>query len=318
VAKKAGSRYFPSDELTYPGLERGNVFVATKVIITQQERGVCEDQTMRCHSADDCSKDVGAECTPNKLCKEPSWCPVIVDGSPQEEVYKLNTAEVVIWVKSAIQFALLNPGKMFHESMTPVMFPEPGFNTITLRQILLECSPPVRYEEVSELGAAIEVQWVWNCNVDFPTCTKQMVARRLDVLLDEQHIGFRFGWPFYTSPEDSTSNSPQRELKLMAGIRLYFRTVGTGQKISIAMIIFKCSTGLALLGFAPIIADLMMLNCFKLSKKYTARKYIYSQDFSDFFDDLPESDEEGDMDADEVEDEQEDEEWRRRMDEEDE
>lgn len=313
--KKAGTRYFPADEITYPGLERGNVFVTTKVLITQQERSVCEDRRMPCMSTDDCSKDVSAECTKDKFCKEPSWCDVLVNGELQQEVYKLNTAEVKIWVKSAIQFALLNPEKLFHESMTPVAYPAAGFNTITLRQILLECTPPVRFEEVAELGAAIEVQWVWNCNVDFPKCEKRMLARRLDVQLDEDHIGFHFGWPMY----DDGMNGETRELREMYGIRLYFRTVGTGKKVSFAAIIFKMSTGMALLGFAPIIADLMMLNCFKLSKKYMARKYVESLDFSEYFDNFDqEEQDELDADAEEIEDEQEDEEWRRRMDEEDE
>lgn len=318
--KKSGDRYFSADEITYPGLERGNVFVATKIIITQQKRGVCEDPNMYCRSADDCSKDVGAECTSNRLCKEPSWCSTLMDGEPASEVYKLDTANEVILVKSAIQFKLLQPTKLFHEEMTPVMYPKPGFNAISLRQILLECNPPVRYEEVAELGAAIEVQWVWNCNVDFPTCEKQMVARRLDVAFDAEKIGFNFGWPFYNG-EDMTVNGEERELRQMYGIRLYFRTVGTGQKVSMSIIIFKMSTGLALVGFAPIIADLMMLNCFKLSKKYAARKYIYSQDFGDYFDEMDQgmgSDDGDNEAADEMEDEQEDEEWRRRMDEEDE
>lgn len=316
--KKAGDRYFSADELTYPGLERGNVFIATKIIMTQQNRGVCEDESMPCLTKDDCSKEVGAECTSNRVCKEPSWCPVLQDGEPANEVYKLETSNEMILVKSAIQYKLLAPEKVFHESMEPVMYPKAGFNAITLRQILLECSPPVRYEEVSELGAAIEVQWVWNCNVDFPTCEKKMVARRLDVTFDDQNIGFNFKWPFYNGG-DTTMNGEERELKQMYGIRLYFRTVGTGQKVSMGIIIFKMSTGLALVGFAPIIADLMMLNCFKLSKKYTARKYLYSQDFGDYFDSVGAgSDDDMGVEADEVEDEQEDEEWRRRMDEEDE
>lgn len=280
---KTGSRYFSADELTYPGLERGNVFVATKITVEEQTRGVCEDWSMRCHSADDCSKDVGAECTENRRCKEPSWCPEINShGQPAREVYKLDTAETLILVKSSIQYGLLDPHKMFHESMEPVMYPKPGFNTITLRQVLLECTPPVRYEEVSELGAAIEVQWVWNCNVEFPTCEKKMVARRVDVLLDQESIGFKFTWPSYLG-DDHTSNSEQREKKQMNGIRLYFRSVGTGYKLSVQMIIFKISTGMSLLGLAPILADLLMLNCFKLSKKYAARKYVHSKDFSDYF-----------------------------------
>jgi len=289
------------------------------MVITQQKRGVCEDRNLYCRTADDCSKDVKAECTSNRMCKEPSWCPQIGDdGEPEDEVYKLNTAEFNIWVKSAIQYTLLKPETVFHQdSSAPILFPAKGFNSLTVRQILLECSPPVRYEEVSELGAAIEIQWVWNCNVDFPTCNPEMRARRLDVQLDEEKIGFNFGVPFYNGA-DMTTNGEERELRNMYGIRLYFRTVGTGKKISLSMIIFKCSTGLALLGFAPIVADLMMLNCFKLSKKYTARKYVYSQDFSDFFDDMDIPEDDTEEDAGDLEDEQEDEEWRRRMDEEDE
>lgn len=317
--KKAGSRYFSGDELTYPGLERGNVFVATKIVITEQKRDVCEDFSKYCMSADDCSKDVSAECTSNRRCKEPSWCPVMKGEDIQQEVYKVKSGEIYIWIKSAIQFQQLAPERLYTDDMNPIVYPKPGFNTITLRQILLECNPPVRYEEVAELGAAIEVQLVWNCVVDMPGCERKMFARRIDTLLDEDKIGFNFGWPQYMG-EDFTVNSELRELKEMYGIRIYFRSVGTGQKVSFAAIIFKMSTGMALLGFAPIIADLVMLNCFKLSKKYAARKYITTIDFSDHFDKLEEvesSDEEM-ADADEAEDEQEDEAWRQKMDEEDE
>jgi hypothetical protein len=312
LGKSSGAqqtRYFGVDEITYPGLENGNLFVATKVETANQKRGVCEDKSMQCLTNDDCSKDVDAECTKDKFCKEPSWCE---EGQPER--YKLDTSQVRIWIKSAIQFVELDKEKVFINKLdAPVMYPAEDYNTYTVRDLLMICDPPVRYEEVAELGAAIEVQIVWKCNVD-GSCVKKPRARRVDVLMDEDKIGFQFSWPFYTGSDQRVENK-------MWGIRFYFRTVGTGYKVSVAAIIMKMSTGIALLGFAPIIADLMMINCFKLSKKYTARKYVYSEDLSDYFDRLAEM--EGDEEilgdeAQDAEDEQEDEEWRRKMDEEDE
>lgn len=306
------TRYFGADEITYPGLENGNLFVATKVETINQKRGVCEDKTMQCLTKEDCSMDVGAECTENKFCKEPSWCD---NEGEQPEVYKLDTSDLRIWVKSAIQFVELDKGQVFINKVDePVMFPANDFNTFTVRDLLTLCDPPVRFEEVSELGAAIEVQLSWMCNVD-GSCTTKPRARRIDALLDEDKIGFRFSYPFYTGKD-------KRQESRMAGLRFYFRTVGTGYKVSLAAIIMKCSTGIALLGFAPIIADLMMINCFKLSKKYAARKYVYSEDLGDYFERLAALAEAGEVilddDLQDAEDEQEDEEWRRRMDEEDE
>lgn len=305
------SRYFPADEITYPGLENGNLFVATKVETSNQKRGVCEDKNMQCLTVDDCSKDVGAECTENKLCKEPSWCDA--EGE-KPAMYKLDTSTLRIWVKSAIQFLELDSSKVFNNKLDePVAFPAKDFNTYTVRDILTLCDPPVRFEEISELGAAIEVQIVWKCNVE-GACSRTTRARRVDTLLDDHKIGFKFSFPFYTGEDQRVENKH-------AGIRFYFRTVGTGFKVSIAAIIMKCSTGIALLGFAPIIADLMMINCFKLSRKYEARKFVYSEDLSDYFDRLAEmagEEEVLDDDQQDVADEQEDEEWRRRMDEEDE
>ena len=94
------------EELTYPNLEAGNVFVATKMEITVQARGVCEDPSMRCDTKADCSPGVDATCEKSGLCKEPSWCP----KNPAElpEIYKTPTAPLLIWVKSAIQFYGLN------------------------------------------------------------------------------------------------------------------------------------------------------------------------------------------------------------------
>ena len=56
--------------------------------------------------------------------------------------------------------------------------------------------------------------------------------------------------------------------------------------MSITACIFKISTGIALLSLAQVFTDMLMLNCMKSSRKYEARKFQYSQDLGDYFDQL--------------------------------
>lgn len=304
------SRLFSADEITYPVLENGNVFIATKIDSHDQNKGVCEDPEKPCLSADDCSKDIGAKCSENGFCVEPSWC-----GSEKGALsFKPETADLRIWVKSSIEFFSKGTGtakaSYSNKMDRPVMYPEPGFNTFTVRDLLLLCDPPTRYEEIAELGAAIEVQFYWLCvSGSIFHCQPKLRARRVDTMFDPDNIGFLFSWAIYKGPE-------QRLKESRRGIRLYIKTVGDGKRISIQTLIFKMSTGGALLVLAPIVADLVMLHCMSKSRRYRARKFIITPDF-DFMNEIEDSIEEVDQDDEELMNEHEDEEWRKQMDEDD-
>lgn len=308
------TRAFSTEDIVHPFLENGNVFVTTRLEIQTQSRGVCEDTLLPCHDVADCSKDVGASCSENGFCVEPSWCS---PPDKQPEVYKLETDKLRLWVKSSIAFTTLVKKKtiVYSNKMDlPLQYPEPGFNTFNVKDILLMCEPPVRFEEVSELGAAVEVMMYWKCNVDGPFgCTPDVSARRIDSLFDADNIGFTF---------QSTDKLPdgRRRHEVRRGIRIYFKTSGRGGKMSMNAFVLKASTGASLLVLAPIITDFIMLRFLKFSVKYRARKYIYSQDFSDFWEELEamegsaEVDESKAEDLEDQEHEQEDEEWRNKMD----
>jgi P2X purinoceptor 4 len=308
-------RYFAGNEITYPGLENGNVMIATKVEIAKQKRGVCLDLDMPCASADDCSDGVGAECTEEGFCKEPAWCP---DGDARPDTFKLDTADLQIWVKSGIQYLRLKPNKYFSVDFSKPISEgtlEDGRNTFTVRSLLDNCDPPVRFEEISELGAAVEVQFVWDCNVDRDKCTPHIQARRVDSLFDPENIGFKFTYPHYTGPD-------KRNKVTVQGVRLYLRALGTGMMVSPAAIILKVSTGLTLLGLAQIFTDLLMIKCFKgRSAIYFSRKFDITEDISDKFAEMEKKAQEGEAEPDfEADDEDADaleSAWRRRMDEED-
>lgn len=307
-------KFFAASEITYPGLENGNIMVGTKISYAKQKRGVCLDLTMPCASVDDCSDGVNAECTEDGFCKEPSWCPDEDDA--RADTFKLDTADLQIWVKSGIQFMRLKPEKYFSGDFTKPISEgtlEDGKNTFTVRDLLDKCDPPVRFEEISELGAAVEIQFVWDCNVNRDKCTPHIQARRVDSMFDPENIGFKFDYPHYTSPDT-------RNLVTVRGIRLYLRSLGTGEMVSTAAIVLKVSTGLTLLGLAQIFTDLLMIKCFKnKSNIYFSRKFDLSEDFSEIFEKLEaqQAEEEPVFEADEDEADIDEMNWRRRMDEED-
>ncbi|CAD7968682.1 unnamed protein product [Amoebophrya sp. A120] len=324
---KPNSRSFSVEELTYPNLENGNLFVATKIETIDQKRETCEDRSKKCSGPEDvakvCAKDVGAvTCSENGFCNEPGWCPSIDAGLTNEvETYKTPTAKLQVWIKSVVQFWNLNKERIFTNDLENIIvYPKEDANTFTVEDLLLLCQPPVRYEEISELGAAVEVLIKFpSCPVNSENCKPKISAKRVDSLFDQNAIGFEFTYkvPLATANE--------RRLFKMKGVRFYFRTVGTGEEISVTSIIFKISTGIALLSLAPLLADLLMLKCFLKSKKYEARKYEYSQDLGDYFAELEKIHADAaargvDPDAAEEDREGEDEEdilWRRRMEEED-
>lgn len=276
VATSTGNmkkQFFATEDI-FETLENGNTFVLTKVDVEEQKRGVCEDATKPCVTAEDCSKNVGAVCSENQYCLEPSWC-----ADEPSQTFKPMTKFMRIWVKSAITFTGYRGGETFYNNMdAPILYPAAGFNTLTVENLLLLCDPPVRFEEISELGAAIEVQIRWFCMIgSIFGCRDKMFARRVDPLFDEEEIGFNYKRSLDAG--DGIRHSQKRH-----GIRFYFKTVGIGAKMSTAATIFRISTGLALLGFVPVITDFVMLNMFKLKKKYFARKYEVTEDFSDHFD----------------------------------
>merc|ERR1719321_797180 len=140
----------------------------------------------------------------------------------------------------------------------------------------MKCEPlPVRYEEVAELGAVVEVTFLWDCGVKEKTCRPDIKARRLDTVFDPDNIGYGFSHAEYVDENTRYRNQ-------VRGVRFFFRTVGIGKKLSVAATINKASLGASLFTMATVVADLLMIKAFALSKKYRARKFETTPDFSEY------------------------------------
>jgi hypothetical protein len=271
-----GARYFSAEDLTHPGLEAGTVFVSTRQKIFNQKRGVCEDRTKPCEIDEDCTKFLSGTCSEKGFCLEQSWCNV--EDEPQS--YEMDVSNVKIWRKSNVHFVQLAPENIYSTEDNHGGYPTEGYNMFSVRELLNLCEPvPVRYEEVSELGAAISVQFAWNCDVEKPRCTPEVTAKRVDVLFDKKNIGYSFTFAEYKSDDE-------RLLYMVQGVRIYFATVGRGRKVSIVAALFAISTTTGLLGIANIFSDLIMIRFMSKGKTYRARKYDQSPDFSNAIDEL--------------------------------
>merc|ERR1719310_1342190 len=152
---------------------------------------------MPCEFDSDCTNFKNGRCTSNGFCMEPSWC-----NSGEPEIYAMEVGDFYIWVKSSIQFIGIAPDNIYStENNHP--YPEVGYNAFTVRDLLMKCEPiAVRYEEISELGAAIEVQFVWDCDVGSKNCRHVVKVRRLDVMFDQDNIGYSFNYPEYISDDE--------------------------------------------------------------------------------------------------------------------
>jgi len=194
-----------------------------------------------------------------------------------------------IWTRSSIQFLNLAPETIFSTDSK-----EGGPTSeyvFTVRELLKKCEPlPINYEEVAELGAVVEVGFRWDCNVKPAmksalkkpaTCIPKIHVRRLDTILDPDNIGYGFHHAEYLSDD-------LREQYEVRGLRFMFRTNGTGKRISMAATIMTCSTSGTLLSIAIVIADLMLTRIFSNRKKYCARKFENTPDFSKFMEEQEE------------------------------
>jgi len=269
---KPGTRFFSTEELTFPGLENGNVFIATRQTVHRQMRGVCEDPDMPCNSDADCLVH-GAKgtCTAAGLCSVHSWCNV----EDKPEIYEMQVDLAQIWVRSFIQFVKLAPEEMF---TTDSNSSEPdGDNTFTIRQLLEMVDPmPVHYEEVAQLGGVFEVGIRWICNIDsVRICRPKLSVRRLDSILDPDDIGYGFSHAEYIDGDHRLQND-------VKGLRFLFRTNGLGKQFSVMAAITTVSTSGTLMSLALVIADLLLTKVFKNRDKFIARKYEKTPDFSEY------------------------------------
>jgi len=275
---KPATRYFSTEELTYPGMENGNVFITTRQSVHRQMRGYCEDPDKPCTVDSDCSSLGKGICTSAGLCREYSWCNV---DEEKPEIYEIKADKLEVWARSFIQFVRLAPTKIM---TTDVNASEPtADNIFSVRDLLMKVHPlPIHYDEVAHLGGVFEVSMRWRCNLDRnKNCQPDVEVRRLDTMFDPDNIGYGFKYAEYIDDDHRLQNE-------VSGLRFLFRTTGTGKKISMTATITCVSTSGTLMSLAIVVSDLLLTKGFKNRQKFIARKFENTPDFSEYIKELEE------------------------------
>ncbi|CAH8513310.1 unnamed protein product [Heterobilharzia americana] len=113
-------------------------------------------------------------------------------------------------------------------------------------------------KDIWETGGMVSIHIEWNCNLDFDKeyCLPKYVFRRLDDFQSE----VAKGWNFRLSQHYLDGGIRKRNLIKAYGIQFFITVYGTGGKFDILTFSMNLGSGLALLGIATVLCDMIILN----------------------------------------------------------
>ncbi|TNN10427.1 P2X purinoceptor 4 [Schistosoma japonicum] len=119
----------------------------------------------------------------------------------------------------------------------------------------------------------VSIHIEWNCNLDFDEedCLPKYVFRRLDDF--QSHIAK--GWNFRMSQHYMDGGVRKRNLIKAYGIQFFITVYGTGGKFNILTFSMNLGSGLALLGIATVLCDMIILNTTRKRSVYRKAKIDY-------------------------------------------
>jgi len=304
-----GVHVWDSSDFVVPPEEDNAVFVMTNMIISpNQTQSTCPEDPnfpgVNCTKDSDChrlepvtnghglktGKCVDADRKPyGKVCEIYSWCPVEIDELPmpgfnlRENVPLLEAAKnFTILIKNNVQFP------KFDESLRNIMTDNKSYltscnydsETDPLCPIfkfgkILELAK-VNFEDIAYQGGVMAIVITWNCNFDSLaySCEPKYSFRRLDDSKSPIAPGYNFRYANYFVQD----NVLHRTLIKAYGIRFMILVYGEGGKFSVIPLFLNLGSGLALLGIATVLCDVVVLYVLQKKYFYREKKYLFVDD----------------------------------------
>ncbi|KAM9194756.1 P2X purinoceptor 4 isoform 1-T1 [Dugong dugon] len=299
-----GFRIWDVADYVIPAQEKDSIFIMTNMIITvNQTQGICPeipDKTTVCQSDANCtagsagthSSGVGmGRCVPFnrtvKTCEVAAWCPLEDDTSVPTPAFLMAAENFTLLVKNNIWYP------KFNFSKRNIL---PSFNTSYLKSCIynaktdpfcpifrlgrIVASAGHSFQDMAVEGGIIGIQIKWECNLDRAAalCLPSYSFRRLDNRDTKHNVSpgynFRFA-KYYTSP----AGVEHRTLIKAYGIRFDIIVFGKAGKFDIIPTMINVGSGLALLGVATVLCDVIVLYCTKKRYYYREKKYKFVEDY---------------------------------------
>jgi len=287
--KAKGNAYYQTNDsfeiwdeydAVYPFKEQDAFFITTNFEVTyNQSRGTCySDSSPQCNATNPCPVNASTgmgitngTCSDDGYCWLRAWCPQELDNPPNQLL--VGIPDFTVFVKVNVKFPTYG---VLVDNVGYAL--TPGVNFWSIGDML--SSADVSYESVNVDGTVIAVIVEWDCDLDKPTsdCTPSFTFTRIDNP-SQFSPGFNFRYAHYYWIPSSNMNGPvpgrteYRDLFKVYGIRFVYMVSGQARKFDIIPLMLNFGSGLALLGIATVVTDLLVLYVVPNKKFYQTMKY---------------------------------------------
>ena len=239
-------------------------------------------QTGRCVPA---SFSLGDEemTTPRGACEVRGWCP----GEPDADALAPleNVGNFTVFLRTDVRFPGMRDkfGRTFDVTNANGTEPTRGWNLFTLDEILTMGG--VRYEDVKATGADLQMNIYYDCDLDnaLEACTPRMPfeVMRIDTADSSLSHGYNARWlsaakgngPKASQGTRFDENADTRALVKASGPRIRVSITGVGRRFDLEQLTTVVGAGVALMGVATAVVDVLLLYVLPKRAKYFGLKY---------------------------------------------
>jgi len=232
---------FDSVDVVHPYLETGAMFLITQIEKTQgQAQG--EDGV---------------------------WTP---KPESKKVVLSLDVEEFQVRYLAHVSFPKIDPtGKQrYHTTGFNNAPDEPGESTISVKDLLEKGG--LSLSSIKSTGALIQVTVLWNCFLLLSSCEPTLEVARLDTAPE-------LGYSAWRTRRYATPIGSKRDLEKCTGIRMIWRSKGSGNQIDVIGIIFFIAVGVAIMPVASFVTEFVMLFVLPERKHYEGKIFKKMPDF---------------------------------------
>uniref|UniRef100_A0A1I8JAE7 ATP receptor n=1 Tax=Macrostomum lignano TaxID=282301 RepID=A0A1I8JAE7_9PLAT len=297
-----GARIWDVADYVIPPQENNAFFIMTNAVVTADQRqGRCDEDPLvaPCSTDSDCpaglaqmlgsgvntGRCVNSTQRPGvRACEVLAWCPVEVDRLPAASLLP-NVANFTVLIKNSIEFPKF---KVKRRNIASGMPEEDYLRFCRWRpdHPLLKFCPiftvrdMLRHAKVSDnifiKGGVMAMNIHWDCNLDWAEshCTPEYSFTRLD----DPAAGISKGWNFRYANYYRQNGSDYRVLIKAYGLRFIVYVTGRAGRFNIIPLTMNLGSGLALLGLATILCDVIVLHLLRKRSAYREAKFQQMED----------------------------------------
>nr|XP_032800969.1 P2X purinoceptor 4-like [Petromyzon marinus] len=275
-AALADSAVFDAADYVVPPQEPNSFFVMTNFVLTpNQTQGTCPQVRLLTGS---CVRAGGAA---SKSCEVRAWCPLEHSDHVPSPALLQGAENFTVLIKNSVQFPKFS---FFKRNIAS------GTNGSALRSCRYDARrdphcPIFRlgdvvagagenFQQIALEGGVVGIMVEWNCDLDlsWERCRPSYSFQRLDARHSNETIapGYNFRFSRYFLNANGTES---RALIKAYGVRFVVQVYGQGRKFNIIPTLMNVGSGIALLGVATVVCDVLVLYVFKRRHFYREKKF---------------------------------------------